>query len=184
MKTWIVPLFLLPSLAVAAASCPSLMNRSLPALMGGQVRLCDYAQQPVLVVNTASRCGFTPQFTGLQKLFETYKSRGLMIIGVPSNDFYQELESAGEIGSFCQANYGVSFPMTGKLHVRGGDADPFFKDLIKATGESPSWNFHKYLVLPDGKVKAFGTRTPPESDEIVNAFLPYLKPAAPAGASK
>ncbi len=169
-------LALLPSLA-GAASCPAILDHRVPGLMGGEINLCQYADRPVLVVNTASHCGFTPQFTGLQKLYDTYKGNGLVVIGFPSNDFFQELDKDSEIGSFCQANYGVTFPMATKVHVRGSDATPFFKGLIKATGESPMWNFHKYLVLPGGKVMAFGTRTAPESEEIVTAFKPYLKPA-------
>jgi len=173
---WLTVLALIPSLA-GAAGCPAVLDHSVPGLMGGQVNLCDYADRPVLVVNTASHCGFTPQFDGLQKLYDTYKGRGLVIVGFPSNDFFQELDKDSEIGSFCQANYGVTFPMTTKVHVRGADATPFFKDLIKATGESPSWNFHKYLILPGGKVMAFGTRTAPDAEEIVSAFKPFLKKA-------
>ncbi|OWY39227.1 glutathione peroxidase [Xenophilus sp. AP218F] len=165
----------------AFAACPALLDYRVPGLMGGQIDLCRYADQPILVVNTASHCGFTPQFTQLQSLYKQYGPRGLAVVGFPSNDFYQELDSPAEIGAFCEANYGVTFPMASKGHVRGSDAQPFFKALIQATDDAPMWNFHKYLILPGAsKVISIGTRTKPDDREVVNAFLPYLKPAEAA----
>ncbi|OQS21639.1 glutathione peroxidase [Chromobacterium violaceum] len=181
MKRWGVMLMLWGQAALAA--CPALLNHTVPGLMGGQINLCQYADRPLLVVNTASHCGFTPQFTQLESLYKQYDPRGLMVIGFPSNDFFQELDKPSEIGAFCQANYGVTFPMAGKGHVRGADAQPLFKDLIAATDDAPSWNFHKYLILPGAsKVISIGTRTKPDAPEVVNAFLPYLQPETQAAA--
>ncbi|UTH74946.1 glutathione peroxidase [Chromobacterium sp. IIBBL 290-4] len=175
MKRW--GLLLLLWGQAALASCPALLNYTVPGLMGGEINLCKYEEQPILVVNTASHCGFTPQFTQLESLYKQYGPRGLVIVGFPSNDFFQELDKPSEIGAFCQANYGVTFPMAGKGHVRGDDAQPFFKALIAATEDAPVWNFHKYLILPGAsKVISIGTRTKPDAPEVVGAFLPYLKP--------
>lgn len=116
MKRWGYLLLLWGQAALAA--CPPLLNYKVPGLMGGEINLCQYAEQPVLVVNTASHCGFTPQFTQLESLYKQYGPRGLVVIGFPSNDFFQELDQPSEIGAFCQANYGVTFPMAGKGHVR------------------------------------------------------------------
>ncbi|WP_374423963.1 glutathione peroxidase [Chromobacterium sp.] len=161
----------------AMAACPALLNYTVPGLMGGEIKLCEYADRPLLVVNTASHCGFTPQFKQLQALYQNYGARGLMVVGFPSNDFFQELDSNSEIGAYCEANYGVTFPMASKGHVRGKDAQPFFKALIQATDDAPTWNFHKYLILPGAsKVISIGTRTKPDDPEVVKAFLPFLKP--------
>lgn len=169
MKRWLAVLGLIPALSMAA--CPAVLDYRIPRLMGGTLDLCTLQDHPVLVVNTASHCGFTPQFKGLQQLHEKYGPRGLIVLGVPSNDFFQELGSDAEVGQFCSANYGVTFPMTTRLHVRGSDAHPFFKGLIAATDESAMWNFHKYLILPQGKgVKAFGTRTSPDDPDLVRAI--------------
>ncbi|OHX14059.1 glutathione peroxidase [Chromobacterium sphagni] len=166
---------------MAAAACPALLDYKVPGLMGGEINLCQYADRPVLVVNTASHCGFTPQFTQLESLYKQYGPRGLVVVGFPSNDFFQELDKPAEIGQFCQANYGVTFPMASKGHVRGSDAQPFFKALIAATDDAPSWNFHKYLILPGAsKVVSIATRTKPDASEVVDAFLPYLQPPAAA----
>ena len=125
---------------------------SFPALAGGSIRLADYAGQPVLVVNTASLCGFTPQYAGLQKLWSEFRDRGLMIVGVPSNDFGgQEPGGATEIADTAQHQYGVTFPIAAKATVKGPDAHPFYKWAAKARPKDvPRWNFHKYLIGRDG----------------------------------
>jgi glutathione peroxidase len=128
---------------------------SFPAIDGGTVRLADFKGKPVLVVNTASECGYTPQYGGLEKLWRTYRDRGLVVLGVPSNDFgAQEPGAEPAIRSFCQTNYGVDFPMTAKQTVIGGRAHPFYRWIAAELGEdaAPKWNFHKYLVAPDGSL--------------------------------
>jgi glutathione peroxidase len=125
---------------------------SFPALAGGEIRLADYAGRPVLVVNTASLCGFTPQYAGLQQLWTEFHDRGLMIVGVPSNDFgTQEPGGPTEIVQTAQHQYGVTFPMAAKAVVRGADAHPFYKWAANARPKDvPRWNFHKYLIGRDG----------------------------------
>jgi glutathione peroxidase len=125
---------------------------SFPALAGDDIRLADYAGHPVLVVNTASLCGFTPQYAGLQQLWSEFRDRGLMIIGVPSNDFgAQEPGGATEIAETAQHQYGVTFPMAAKAIVKGPNAHPFYKWAANARPKDvPRWNFHKYLVGHDG----------------------------------
>lgn len=144
-----------------------------PGISGGIVKLSDYAGQPVLVVNTASECGFTPQYDGLQALWDSYRDRGLVVVGVPSDDFGgQELDTEAEVKEFCEVNFAIDFPMTGITAVRGDEAHPFFVWAAETLGPDnvPSWNFHKYLVGPDGRlVEAFGTKTEPMSAEVRQA---------------
>jgi glutathione peroxidase len=125
---------------------------SFPALAGGDIRLADYAGHPVMVVNTASLCGFTPQYAGLQQLWSEFHDRGLMIVGVPSNDFGgQEPGGATEIAETAQHQYGVTFPMAAKAVVKGPDAHPFYRWAATARPKDvPRWNFHKYLIGRDG----------------------------------
>ena len=127
---------------------------SFPALAEGEIRLADYAGRPVLVVNTASLCGFTPQYAGLQQLWTEFHDRGLMIVGVPSNDFgAQEPGGAPEIAQTAQHQYGVTFPMAAKAVVRGAEAHPFYKWAANARPKDvPHWNFHKYLIGRDGYI--------------------------------
>jgi glutathione peroxidase len=138
-------------------------------LDGTPVRLADYAGKVMLVVNTASQCGFTPQFEGLEKLYESYKERGLVVLGFPSNQFgEQEPGSADEIGAFCQKNYGVTFPMFEKIDVNGDAAHPLYKWLKQSApgvlgSERIKWNFTKFLVDRSGSVKArYAPVTKPE----------------------
>jgi glutathione peroxidase len=125
---------------------------SFPALAGGDIRLADYAGHPMLVVNTASLCGFTPQYAGLQQLWSEFHDRGLMIVGVPSNDFGgREPGGATEIAETAQHQYGVTFPMAAKAIVKGPDAHPFYRWAATARPKDvPRWNFHKYLIGRDG----------------------------------
>jgi len=126
-----------------------------PSIDGGTLRLADYKGKPVLVVNTASECGYTPQYAGLERLWRTYRDRGLVVLGVPSNDFgAQEPGAEPAIKSFCEVNYGVDFPLTAKQTVIGGTAHPFYRWVAAELGEdaAPKWNFHKYLVAPDGSL--------------------------------
>ncbi|MBO0768587.1 MAG: glutathione peroxidase [Solirubrobacterales bacterium] len=146
-------------------------------LDGGELDLSTLRGHPTLIVNTASKCGFTPQYEGLQRLHETYKDRGLTVLGSPSGDFAdQELDSDEEVGAFCQKNYGVSFPLTRTTSVRA-DPDPLWQDLNSQPNSGPpNWNFAKYLVGADGKlIKRFGTKTRPEDPEVVTAIEQALQ---------
>jgi glutathione peroxidase len=140
---------------------------SFSTLRGKPYPLSDLAGRPLVVVNTASKCGFTPQYKGLEALWQAKKESGLVVIGVPSNDFgAQEPGSAEEIASFCALNYGVDFPMMAKVHVKGADAHPFFAWAAKQGGflAAPKWNFFKYLVGKDGQLAEwFSSITGPES---------------------
>jgi len=141
---------------------------------GGTVRLADYAGHPVLVVNTASRCGFTYQYDGLQALYERYRDQGLVVLGVPSDDFGgQELATEDEVKEFCAVNFAIDFPMTAITPVRGQSAHPFYAWARRVLGpaKAPRWNFHKYLVGPDGRlVAAFATGAEPESAAVTGAI--------------
>ena len=141
--------------------------------------LSQFKGKVVLVVNTASQCGFTKQYEGLEALYEKYKGQGLVVLGVPSNDFgKQEPGSAEEIATFCKKNYGVSFPMASKQVVSGDDAHPFYKWAYETLGfgTGPKWNFHKYLIARDGKlVDYFNSTTAPDSERLVEAVEAQLK---------
>lgn len=154
-------------------------NFSFPGLTGGRVRLADYRGKAVMVVNTASKCGYTPQYEGLQRLYDRFKARGLVVIGVPSGDFGgQELGSSKEIARFCKMNYGVSFPMTTKQTVIGAKAHPFFVSARARLGTKavPRWNFHKIIVGRDGvPIAAFPSATDPNSPELVRAIESALR---------
>lgn len=135
-----------------------------------QVPMTAFEGDVVLVVNTASMCGFAPQYEGLQQIYQDYRDQGFSVLGVPSGDFReQELETAEEIREFCTTNFGVTFPMAGRTHVIGEDAHPFYRWAEGELGEAavPGWNFHKLLVARDGRlIAAFPTRTDPTSDEV------------------
>lgn len=162
--------------SMAVADCSALYNHQLTTLDGKPFNLCDYQDKPILVVNTASKCGFTPQFEALEGLYSKYKSQGLLVIGFPSNDFKQELGDDKKIGDFCKMTYGVKFPMMSKSAVRGADVNPFYKQLIEITGTTPKWNFYKYVIAPQGKkVTAFSSMTKPDAKEIMQEIEPYLK---------
>lgn len=140
---------------------------------GGPLALSDYAGKPLLLVNTASFCGFTPQYEELQALWERYRERGLIVLGVPSNDFGgQEPHDEAAIQTFCEANYGVDFPMTTKQRVIGTDAHPLYRWIADELGDAgvPKWNFHKYLIDGGGMLAGvWGSRVSPLSDEITAA---------------
>ena len=156
---------------------------SFEAIEGGKLPLSRFRGKVLLVVNTASFCGFTPQYAGLQALWQSYEPKGLIVIGVPSNDFgSQEPKAESEILSFCQGAFNVTFPLTGKQAVLGEAAHPFYKWARQALGDgrAPKWNFHKYLVGRDGKLIAgFGASIEPLSTPLVDAIERAL--AAPAG---
>jgi len=158
----------LAAMTAEAAPCSSLLSHRVANILGETQDLCEHAGKVVLVVNTASQCGYTPQYKGLQALHEKYGKRGLVILGFPSNDFgKQEPGTNKEIADFCDRTYAVKFEMFGKTSVAPG-ASPLFDGLAKATGERPKWNFHKYLVGRDGKAAAsFTSKVEPDSPELV-----------------
>ena len=161
---------------MANATCLELYNHQLTTLQGDKINLCDYQDKPILVVNTASKCGFTPQFEALEALYSTYKDKGLLVIGFPSNDFRQEPGNDKQIGDFCKLTYAVKFPMMTKSSVTGSNANPFYQQLNAKTGQSPKWNFYKYVILPGGKeVYAYDSLVKPDSAEILAKIKASLK---------
>jgi glutathione peroxidase len=176
----------LPACAVApsvlaqapAMGRPTAFAFSFAALDGGSVRLAEHAGKPILIVNTASQCGYTPQYTGLQELWTRYRERGLLILGVPSNDFGgQEPGGPAEINKTAHGDYGVSFPLAAKAEVRGSAAHPFYKwAALERPGEGPRWNFHKYLVGRDGRIAAvFSTQIEPTDARVIAAIEKELR---------
>jgi glutathione peroxidase len=168
----------------ATDACPELLNYSFNRLQTGKPEsLCQYRGKVVLIVNTASYCGYTHQYEGLEALYRKYKSRGLVVVGFPSNDFGgQEPGSNKEIAEFCRLTYGVEFPMFEKSSVTSIKTNPLYAELLARTGQSPKWNFHKYLVDRDGRqVTSFGTRVEPDNGDLVGAVERMLaaKPALP-----
>jgi glutathione peroxidase len=156
--------------AGAAQTCSGLLNQTFPRLQDDTPQnLCQYSGQVILVVNTASYCGFTPQYEGLEKLYAQYGKRGFTILGFPSGDFgNQEKADNKEIADFCYNTYGVKFPMFAKSSVKGKDANALFAALTKDTGQAPKWNFHKYLIGRDGKVIAsFPSQVEPLDPRLV-----------------
>ncbi len=149
--------------APALAACPALLDYSFPSLSDQPVPLCQFEGKVLLVVNTASECGYTPQYQGLEALYRRYRDKGLVVLGFPANDFGgQEPGSNGDIAKFCELNYGVSFPMFSKSGVSASNANPFYASLAKKTGERPQWNFHKYLIDRSGEtVLSFGSAVEP-----------------------
>ena len=154
----------------------ALLEMSFTNNRGEQVQLSDFAGKPLLIVNTASKCGYTGQFEKLEALNTSYEKRGLVVLGFPSNDFNQELATNREIANFCRLTYAIEFPMIEQGAVTGAKASPFFKQLASAAGEAPQWNFHKYLIAPDGKtVYGFRSAVEPDSPEIMKRLKPMLK---------
>jgi len=162
----------------AAANCPALLDRTLPRLQDEKPQnLCQYAGKVVVVVNTASFCGFTPQYKGLEALHARYQSRGLVVLGFPSNDFSQEPGGNKEIADFCENTYGVKFPMFAKTRVKGEGADPLYRELARRTGTAPGWNFHKYVIGRDGEaVRSYSTQVAPDNTSFVMDIERLLDP--------
>jgi glutathione peroxidase len=161
--------------APAPAAAPAVIDHTVESLTGETVDLSSFRGRPMLIVNTASKCGYTPQYDGLQKLYEKYGEGDLVVIGFPSNDFgNQEPGTAEEIGNFCRLNYGVTFPMMAKVHTRGTNQAPVYRALTAESGDEYQgeikWNFTKFLVDPDGRVVArFEPGVEPLDDRIVSA---------------
>lgn len=165
-------LALTPAHATAAENCPALLNFKFNRLQDDAPQnLCQYAGKVTLIVNTASYCGYTEQYDGLEKLYAKYKDKGLVVLGFPSNDFSQEPGDNKEIADFCTNTYGVKFPMFAKSAVRGKDVNPLFAALIKTSGKAPAWNFSKYLIDRDGKLLGnFGSTTRPDDKNMVSTI--------------
>ena len=164
--------------AAAGASCPPLLNHSFSGLQDGKPEsLCRYQGKVLLVVNTASYCGYTSQYDGLEKLYARLKGKGLVVLGFPSNDFGgQEPGTEKEIADFCRLTYGVEFPMVAKTSVKGKDANPFYEQLAAITGSRPGWNFHKYLINRDAsEVLSFGSATTPDDKVLLKKIDEFLK---------
>jgi glutathione peroxidase len=153
----------------AAAACPALLDQRLSTLQGKPDDLCRYEGQVVLVVNTASYCGYTKQYEGLEKLYQKYKGKGLVVLGFPSNDFgQQEPGSNQEVADFCERTFKVRFPMYEKSAVTGTAASPLYRSLAARTGEVPKWNFHKYVLDRKGEpVGSFNSKVAPEDPKLV-----------------
>jgi glutathione peroxidase len=165
----------------SALSCPAFLDHDFRKLHSDeQINLCTaYAGRPLLIVNTASHCGYTPQFQALEALHEKYRGRGLVVIGFPSDDFNQEAKDEAETATVCFINYGVTFAMLAPLAVKGADANPVFRELARQT-RAPDWNFNKYLVRPDGKVtQYFGSTVEPGSAQMTQAIEELLGGATP-----
>ena len=162
--------------STATAACPALYNHKITTLQGDTLNLCDYQDKPILVVNTASKCGFTPQFEALEGLYKKHKAQGSLVIGFPSNDFRQDPGDNKAIGDFCKMTYGVQFPMAVKSAVTGANANLFYKQLAEKSGAAPQWNFYKYVITPGGKeVVAFQSTVKPDSEDVLKKIKPYLK---------
>jgi len=166
-----VLVLLLPGLAAAGP-----VSGTFASIDGGTLSVEDWRGRPVLVVNTASQCGYTPQYAGLQKLYDSYRERGLVVLAVPSDDFNQELATAEEVKEFCELNYDLTLPMTDITGVRGSGAHGFYKAVRAETGFEPGWNFNKILIAPDGEVAAtWGASVRPESAKVRNAVDALLE---------
>lgn len=167
---------LLMAAPVAFAAAPAAFDFVLPRLEGGDMPLAEFRGRALLVVNTASFCGFTPQYAALQRLHDRFEARGFAVIGVPSNDFRQENTDNRAIRQFCDTMFGITFPMAALTPVRGQGAHPLYAWLAAQAGGPPRWNFHKFLVARDGRaVRAFPTATEPEAPVLIRAVEAALE---------
>nr|WP_293663184.1 glutathione peroxidase [Rhodoferax sp. OV413] len=166
--------------AAKPAACAKLWQKTMPRLQDDSPQnLCQYSGKVVLVVNTASYCGFTSQYEGLERIYAKYQDKGFVVLGFPSNDFgQQEPGSSKQIADFCFNTYGVKFPMFAKSTVSGGEANPLFQDLMSQGGSTPRWNFYKYLVDRQGKlVNSYSSMTGPEDSRLTSAIQKALAAA-------
>lgn len=170
MKKILLAATLLFAAQANASDCPDVLKFMKRKLNSQEtVNMCEaYKGKALLVVNTASKCGFTPQFEGLEKLYSEYKDKGLVVLGFPSNDFNQEFGDESKTAELCELTYGVNFPMFEPISVRGDNADPLYKTLAEQSGTSPKWNFYKYLVDVNGKVvDSYGSFTKPDDEDLL-----------------
>ncbi|GIR26763.1 MAG: glutathione peroxidase [Alphaproteobacteria bacterium] len=163
--------FLILFMSNADASEKVFHDFTIESISGETINLSDYKSKVVLLVNTASKCGFTPQYSGLQKIYERYKDDGLVVLGVPTNDFNQEFSKDSDVKEFCEIRFGVEFPMSSIQPIRGENAHPIYKWIksnVSVIGQ-PRWNFHKYLIGKDGKIiNWFSSMTSPTSEGLIN----------------
>jgi glutathione peroxidase len=161
------------AMPAAAAGCSGVLQHTFARLQDEKPQaLCQYAGKVAVVVNTASYCGFTYQYKGLEALYARYRDKGLVVLGFPSNDFSQEPDGNEKIADFCESTFGVKFPMFAKTSVAGAQANPLFRQLAQATGSAPKWNFYKYIVARDGTaVAAYSSMTGPDD----KAFLAEIE---------
>ena len=159
-----------------ATACNDLLDTEMRVLDSSEtVNLCKFEQKVILVVNVASRCGYTYQYATLQKLYEEYKDEDFVILGVPSRDFMQEYSNEEDVAEFCSTEYGVNFPMFATAKVRGKKAHPFYKKLAEQSGIIPKWNFNKYLISRDGAVvSTYGSSVKPDSVELISDIKKLL----------
>lgn len=180
MLKWIISLILFVPASHASENCSPLLNHTVPTLVSHTpVNLCQaYQGKVLLIVNTASKCGYTYQYDGLEKLYRRYQKQGLVVLGFPSNDFGgQEPGSEKEVANFCRLTYNVDFPMFAKSSVKEGSASPLYRTLAEQAGHYPRWNFHKYLIDRSGKlVGSFPSPIKPLSSELVTEIEAALKP--------
>ena len=155
-----------------AFSCSDLLDSDMRILDSSESEnLCKYEGKTILVVNVASRCGYTYQYSGLQNLYEKYKDNNFVVLGFPSRDFFQEYSDESAVAEFCSTEYGVEFPMFATVKVRGKKAHPFYKKLKAESGVEPTWNFNKYLISKEGKVvSTFKSGVKPDSAELITAI--------------
>jgi glutathione peroxidase len=167
--------FAAPSPA-AEPPCPPVLDHKFANLMDEPISLCQFRGKVVLIVNTASECGYTPQYDGLEKLYRRYSDKGFVVLGFPANDFgAQEPGSNKQIAQFCQVNYGITFPVFAKTAVVGANANPLFRQLATRTGQPPKWNFHKYLVDKTGQqITAFESAVEPEDRRLISQIEKLL----------
>ena len=172
-----------PALSPAAASCPALLQHTVLRLQDEAPQsLCQYSGKVLLVVNTASFCGFTGQYEGLEALHRRFQAKGLVVLGFPSNDFSQETGDNKQIAAFCSNTFGVKFPMFTKTSVTGDAASPLYRQLAQQSGKAPRWNFYKYLVGRDGRVlQTYSSMTGPDNAGLVRAVEQALAQPVPAG---
>jgi glutathione peroxidase len=165
-----------PPAPAATAPCPPMLDHKFVNLMDEPLSLCQHAGKVVLVVNTASECGYTPQYDGLEKLYRRYRDKGFVVLGFPANDFGgQEPGTNKEIAQFCRINYGITFPVFAKTAVVGANANPLFRQLTAKTGKPPRWNFHKYLLDRAGQPAAvFESAVDPEDRRIIGQIEKLL----------
>lgn len=176
-KQILAGIFLAAVSASTHAACTGAMNHKLTTLQGQPADLCEYQGKVVMVVNTASYCGYTPQYKALEAIYEKYKSQGFVVLGFPANDFGgQEPGSNAEVADFCERTYKVKFPMFSKSSVVKGGDNPVISELATKTGQWPEWNFHKYLIDRSGKsVISYASRDNPASPDVTNQIEKLLK---------
>jgi glutathione peroxidase len=182
MKSWLAGMTALALLGsattVGAGDCPAALDfRVRPLLEDTPVHLCEeFRGQVVLIVNTASKCAYTPQYEGLEEIYARYRERGLVVAGFPSNDFgAQEPGTEKQVHDFCRLTYGVKFPLFAKIRVRGAGAEPLYRHLVDVSGDPPRWNFHKYLLDRQGRVVAsFPSQVRPQDKRLVDAIEALL----------